>query len=75
MLKFLKFYFLFLGSLRDEIKRYIRSNSELYLNVLLYKVVQLKDIVEGLRFNGIKFKLKDLMEELDEQVIFVQKIC
>ncbi|XP_075231411.1 uncharacterized protein LOC142330182 isoform X3 [Lycorma delicatula] len=60
------------GTLQDSIRDYIKSNKELYMNVLLYKVVQLKDIVEGLKSRGVKFKISELMEGLDSEGVIYQ---
>ncbi|XP_035218566.1 structure-specific endonuclease subunit SLX4-like, partial [Stegodyphus dumicola] len=51
------------------LKEYILSNQELYIKILNYVPINLNDLHEQLKENGIKINNKKLVDYLDEQCI------
>jgi hypothetical protein len=56
------------ADLATVLHSFITSDSDLYQKVLLYEPIWIEQLHAKLKASGFKFKMKELMDCLDEQV-------
>lgn len=57
------------GDLKTAIRSLIVNNADLHRRVLVYEPIFLDEFMAMLKANGVKSKVNDVMDYLDEQVI------
>ncbi|KAK7068815.1 hypothetical protein SK128_015732 [Halocaridina rubra] len=57
------------GNLKDQVTQFIKSDPELYQKILLYTPFFIEELHASLKANGIKCKMANLLDILDNQCI------
>lgn len=64
-------------NIKEAFEKLMKTDKELSTKVLTYKPLQLEDVYKTFRKQGVKLKMNDLMDFLDEHVrnLFMFNFC